>query len=166
MKTLIKNVIAVLAFMILGHFAVTAQVITTDSSFVYVTANEMDNSDYSTIIGKDGSVYIAFRQAGSEFAKGVLTIEDNCNGLTEEFDYSNNAFVKWDGTLVIQITESVRGIIILLDQNISVKSVKSNTTGATIKPELPNLSKVVYEVVNDLCPQCEFEKPECKVCGL
>lgn len=166
MKTLIKNVIAVLAFMILGHFAVTAQVITADSSFVYVTEAEMDYAEYSTIIGRDGSVYVAFRQAGKEYASGTITIKDNCNGITDTFDYTNNGFVKPDGTLVIQITESVRGIVILLDQNISIVNVKSNSSGAEIEPALPNLSKIVYNVVNDMCPQCEFEEPTCKVCGL
>lgn len=161
MKTLIKNVIAVLAFMILGHFAVTAQVTVEDGTYLITTIDNSDTATHAIILdAATGRVFVGFRGADSTFKSGTIQVKDNCTDEVRSVDYTNYSSYG-EGNLIIQITDNPKEIVVFLRDNVTLSSVTSST-GKVIEANLGSTSLRVYELADQVCPDCEFVKPDCK----
>ena len=160
MKTLIKNFIAVMAFMILGHFAVVAQVTTQDGTFYVTTTDGSDTTQFAVIVdAATGKFFVGFNGANPSFKSGTIKVRFNCSEEIVNIDYTD--FGQYgEGTLIIQITENPQEIEKYLRDNADILSVTSST-GEVLKAELTNTAEVVYKVCDEICPQCEFTKPDC-----
>ena len=160
MKTLIRNFIAVMAFMILGHFAVVAQVTTQVGDLFITTVDESDTVKTSILIeASTGRMLVGFMGADSSFKSGTMKVRFNCFDEIVDLDYTPAGHYR-EGVLLIEITASAQEIQKYLLDNADILSVTSSS-GKTLKAEMPNTSDVVYKVVNGICPECGFTKPSC-----
>jgi hypothetical protein len=166
MKTLIRNFIAVMAFMIIGHVAVVAQedepsfkIEATQTGYI---ATATDSSDFAIVVEPNGAAYLAFRNLQAESLQAVAVAQSRCTGEVTEveiLEYASYDYAR--GILFIQITSDINTTDKAIKDNILLNHLKGSDGELIAVPDLPDLSLVLYYICNSACEECGFTKPSC-----